>query len=148
MDSVVERCRYAHSNRNALGGVGCRCYNTSEIITHHLLADEVCSLHHCAIYLNRCNAILFELLVVLVVAIVAVSIGVMSCGVDAPLIVENMAYDELIIRLRVVVGVVVIVAYNLSIDDYLALRVVTAIFGHLLGCYTRVGESNLCHATK
>ena len=87
-------------------------------------------------------------MIVLVVAIVATAIGVVGGCIYTPLIVEDMAYDKLIIRLRIVVGMVVIVAHNLAVDDNLTLGVVATIFSHLLRSNARIGESDLRHTSK
>ena len=148
MDSVVERCRNAHSERDALCRIGCRAYHTAKVVAHNLLAEEVCALHQYAIHLDRRKTIFFELLVILVVAVVAIAVGVVGSGRERPLVVEGVVDNELIVYLCVVVGMVVVEAYDLVANDDFALGVVATILRHLLGRNACVREIYLRHATK
>ena len=148
MYAVINRCRESHRNRNTICGIGSRGDHSTEIIAHHLLAKEIRASHRHTPHFNGPKTILCKLLIVLVVTVVAATIGVVGSCIYAPLIVEDMAYDQLIIRLRIVVGMVVIVAHNLAVDDNLTLRVVATIFGHLLRSNARIGESDLRHTSK
>ena len=148
MDSVIERSRCTHSYHNTLCGVGCRCNQTTEVVAHHLLAQKVGTLNQSTPDLDRSNTIAGKPCIILIVAIVAVAVGVVSGGIQAPLVVENMAHDELIVYLCVVVGVVVVEAHHISVNYDFTLGVVATILRHLLCAQTRIGEIDLRHATK
>ena len=157
VNTIVERRRHAHRERQTLCGVVCRRHQTSKIVQHHLLADQIGTRNRRAIDHNRRQTILCKFLIVLVVAVVTVAIGVVCRSVQLPLVVDNMIENQLIIHLRIVIGMVVIETDNRilvravsqrSVTPNLALGIVATILLHLIGRKTRIGQVDLCLATK
>jgi len=90
--------------------VGRRGVQTSEVVAHDLLADEVGLLSGSDV--GRDIEVFGERACVLVLLVEAVAIGVESRGVEGPLLVETVGEHQLVVDLQVVVRLIVVIVYR------------------------------------
>ena len=116
------------------------------MVAHNFATDHI-GLNGCIV--NTHIHILEQRTLILILLVVAVAVGVESRCRECPAIREPMIYDQLVIDLQIVVGLVVVIIDVRAIGQnvwavrgfVLSLGVVTAAVElHLLLGYTRIGE--------
>ena len=94
--------------------------STVEVIVHLLLAYEVthdvgvvrCAVADDEVVLVVCGqSVVGPSLSVLILLVIALTLGIVQGGVDAPLVAEQLVDDELVVLLMVVVGLTVVVLH-------------------------------------
>ena len=147
VSTIVERQRHTHRKCQSIRGVVCRRHHATKIIRHRLLANQIGACNRRIANRNRRQTILSELLIVLVVAIVTIAVGVVCRCIHLPLVVKDVVENQLIIQLRVVVGVIIEETHNRilhvatcrrSVTPNLTLGIVATILLDLIQRKTRI----------
>ena len=137
--------------------VGRRGVQTSEVVAHDLLADQIGFFSGGNV--GRDIEVFGERAPVLILLVEAVAVGVESRGVEGPLFVETVGEHQLVVDLQVVVRLVVVIAdcgalHLVVLHIIIGVRTVRgvvhalgleppAVETHLLLRYSGVGEAGL-----